>query len=129
MNHATAYSDLFHPEAYAVDWNQAQIETVARRIRDHLLSNPEERLSALKEAMDNVDLPGLGMAMFTGDFAEAGRIADKAARDQIEDDAKELAESWLNDDLTSWDLLRLAEWRPIKYACLSKRYHLADMGV
>ena len=103
------------------------VERVAARIHEHLILSPAERLSALKESLDNADYPQLGMALFAGDFTEAGRIADKAAREQIKEDAAELAERWLNDDLTSWDMKRLADWAPVKYACLGKRFHMAEM--
>lgn len=127
MNHAIDYSDLVHPEALSDNWNTLQIETVAGSILALLIASPAERLSALKESLDNADYPELGVALLDGDFTEAGRIANKAALEQLKEDADELAERWLNDDLTSWDKKRLAEWRPVKYASLGKRYHLAEM--
>lgn len=103
------------------------VQRVSERIHDFLILSPAERLSALKESLDNADYPQLGMALFAGDFTEAGRIADKAAREQIKEDAAELAQRYLDDDLTSWDKQRLADWPPVKYASLGKRYHLAEM--
>jgi hypothetical protein len=127
MMYAIAYSDLVHPGAIATDPAPQDVARIAARILAHLMACPAERLGALKESLDNADYPELGVALLEGDHAEAGRIADKAARDQLTEDAAELAERYLNDDLTSWDKQRLAEWSPVKYASLGKRYHLAEM--
>ena len=125
MNHAVAYSDIDSPEDF--DPTPEEIAPVAASILKHLTANPNEWHGALSESAGHGKPALLGEALRDGDLLEAGRLAKDAALAQLAEDANELAESWLVDDLTSWDKKRLAEWRPVKYASLGKRYHLAEM--
>lgn len=125
MQHATAYSDLDTPEDF--DPTPEEIAPVAASILKLLCANPTVWHEALTEAASNGKPAGLGEALRDGDLLEAGRLARDSALAQLTEDANELAESWLVDALTSWDKQRLAAWRPVKYASLGKRYHLAEM--
>lgn len=125
MQHATAYSDLDTPEDF--DPTPEEIAPVAASILAYLKANPNAWHEALSECAEHGKPSWLGGALRDGDLLEAGRLAHEAALDKLSEDADELAESWLVDALTSWDKQRLAEWRPVKYASLGKRYHLAEM--
>lgn len=125
MQHATAYSDLDTPE----DFNPTpeEIAPVAASILAYFKANPNAWHEALSDAASHGKPSRLGEALRDGDLLEAGRLAHEAATAKLSEDANELAESWLVDALTSWDKQRLAAWRPVKYASLGKRYHLAEM--
>lgn len=125
MMHATAYSDIDTPENF--DPTPEEIAPVAASILKHLRANPNAWHEALSESVECGEPAGLGEALRDGDLLEAGRLAQEVALAKLQEDADELAEGWLIDDLTDWDKQRLAEWRPVKYASLGKRYHLAEM--
>ncbi len=125
MQHATAYSDLDTPEYF--DPTPEEIAPVAASILAYLKANPNAWHEALSECAEHGKPSRLGEALRDGDLLEAGRLAHEAALEKLSEDADELAESWLVDDLTQWDRQRLAEWRPVKYGMLGKRYHLAEM--
>ena len=125
MMHAVAYSDLDSPADF--DPTPEEIAPVAKSILAYFTANPNAWHEALSEAAEHGKPSRLGEAMRDGDWNEAGRLACEAALAKLSEDADELAESWLVDGLTSWDKKRLSEWRPVKYASLGKRYHLAEM--
>jgi hypothetical protein len=125
MRHAVAYSDLESPENF--DPTPEEIAPVAASILAYFKANPNAWHEALSECAEHGKPSRLGEALRDGDWTEAGRLAHEAALSKLTEDADDLAESWLVDSLTIWDKKRLAEWRPVKYASLGKRYHLAEM--
>jgi hypothetical protein len=125
MKHATAYSDLDAPEDF--DPTPEEIAPVAASILAYFKANPNAWLQATGECAEHGKPAGYGEAMRDGDWLEAGRLAHESALAKLTEDADELAESWLVDGLTSWDKQRLAEWRPVKFASLGKRYHLTEI--
>lgn len=125
MKHATAYSDLDTPETF--DPTPEEIAPVATSILAYFKANPNAWHEALSDSAEQGKPSGLGEALRDGDLLEAGRLAHAAALAKLTQDATELAESWLVDGLTRWDKQRLAEWRPVRFASLCKRYHLAEM--
>ena len=125
MRHAVAYSDIDSPEDF--DPTPEEIAPVAASILTYFKANPNEWHEAMSEATGNGKPAGLGEALRDGDLLEAGRLAHEAALAKLSEDADKLAESWLVDGLTQWDRQRLAEWRPVKYGMLGKRYHIAEM--
>lgn len=125
MMHATAYSDLDSPENY--DPTPEEIAPVAASILAYLKANPNAWHEALSECAEHGKPSHLGEALRDGDWLEAGRLAHEAALTKLSEDADAMAESWLVDFLTAGNKRRLSEWRPVKYASLGKRYHLAEM--
>lgn len=125
MMHAVAYSDLDSPADF--DPTPEEIAPVAASILAYFKANPNAWHEALSECAEHGKPSRLGEALRDGDWLEAGRLAHEAALAKLREDADELAQSWLVDDLTAWNKQRLAEWRPVKYASLGKRYHLAEM--
>lgn len=125
MRHAVAYSDIDSPADF--DPTPEEIAPVAASILAYFKANPNAWHEALSECAEHGKPSRLGEALRDGDLLEAGRLAQEAALAKLSEDANELAESWLVDGLTQRGKQRLAEWRPVKYASLGKRYHLAEM--
>lgn len=107
-------------------WNEDQVERVSASVLKCLKASRDEWRDALYAALETDHAP-IGFAMRDGDEPEVGRLAVGMALIKLAEDATELAQSWLNDSLDDGDKQRLAEWRPVKYASLGKRYHLAEM--
>jgi len=127
MQHAIDYSDMVHPRAGMRDPSEAEINKVADSIEAYLKLDEANWQRFAKDHLDfNVD-EAFAIAMQKGEWAEAGLQLHAKAKEQMRERAVELAESWLWDELLPKERLELIGWRPVKYAALGRRYHLAEL--
>lgn len=127
MMHITDYTDLVHPDATRREPSDEEIATVAASILAYLKGDANAWHETLAEAMAHGKPAAIGEALRDGDLLEAGRMGHEAVLAKFSEDASQLAEDWLNDCLTAWDKQRLGGWRPVRFASLGRRYHLAEI--
>lgn len=106
---------------------EAEIEAVSASILAHLSQSATEWHEALSDAISLGTPAGLGEALRDGRISKVGMLAHKAAVEKLTEDATDLANDWLADDLTTNAKIRLAQWRPVRFATLGREYHLREM--
>jgi len=99
------------------------IEKVAASILKHLMANPNEWHDALSEQLSMGRPEGIGEALMERDWVSVGRNCGLAALGKISEDAHDMAESWLHDELSKWQKKRLADWYPVRYPMASREQH------